>query len=97
MSNLFDMAARHEFGIRRLKLEDLIVKLAQIEEQASLTLEEYPRGLTVERQRLIIGIAKQARSHLEDQLKRGSRVAVLPDTEAGHLRVVESQVDTGTN
>jgi hypothetical protein len=51
-----------------MKLEELITKLEQIEQQAALTLSEYPHGLTVERQRLIVGIAKQVRSHLIDQL-----------------------------
>lgn len=68
--------------LRRIKLEDLLVKVQQIEEQATLTLSEYPHGHTVERQRLIMAIAKQIRSHLSDQLRLGEReprVAVLPD------------------
>jgi len=52
-----------------MKLEELITKLEQIEQQAALTLSEYPHGLTVERQRLIVGIAKQVRGHLIDQLQ----------------------------
>lgn len=36
---------------------------------ALLTLHEYPDGLTVERQRLILGIARQLRSHLQDELR----------------------------
>ena len=75
-------------GLRRLKLEELIAKLDQIEEQVALTLHEYPRGHTIERQRLVLAIARQVRSHLADQLRRGTRVAVLE--EAAHLRLVES-------
>src|SRR3954471_22317572 len=66
------MVARQKFALRRLRLDELVAKLAQIEEQASLTLSESPR-LIVERQRLIIGIAKQVQSHLEDQIRRGER------------------------
>jgi len=58
-----------------MKLEELIAKIAQIEEQATLTLSEYPRGLTVERLRLIMGLSKQVRAHLEDQVRVGPRQA----------------------
>lgn len=98
------VARQRDFGLRRLKLEELITKLAQIEEQASTTLREFPHGLTVERQRLIVGIAKQVRSHLEDQLRRGSRVAVLEsetpqefETEANHLKLVDRKSASGAN
>jgi hypothetical protein len=74
-----------------MKLEELIAKIAQIEEQASLTLDEYPRGLTVERQRLIVGISKQVRAHLEDQLKAGERRPAQNDTETAHLYAVRSE------
>jgi hypothetical protein len=78
--------------LRRLKLEEIIAKVQQIEEQVALTLHEYPHGHTVERQRLVLAIAKQLRSHLTDQLQSGKRVAVLDDnSEAGHLRVVDGQ------
>ena len=60
-------------SLRRLKLEDLLSKVEQIEEQANLTLTEYPNGHTLERQRLIMAIAKQVRSHLADQLRLGDR------------------------
>ena len=90
------MVSPRHIGIRRLKLEELIAKLAQIEEQASLTLSEYPHGLTVERQRLIVGIAKQVKSHLEDQLRRGGREPRADDTEANHLHSVSEERRTGT-
>jgi hypothetical protein len=60
-------------ALRRMKLEDLITKMEQIEQQAALTLDEYPNGLTVERQRLVIAIARQVRAHLSDQLRAGPR------------------------
>jgi len=58
---------------RRMKLEELVAKIAQIEEHATLTLEEYPGGLSLERQRHIQGLARQIRAHLEDQLRAGQR------------------------
>ena len=66
-------AAKITSAIRRLKLEELLAKLQQIEQQAALTLDEYPHGLTVERQRLIIGLAKHMQSHLRDQVRHGDR------------------------
>lgn len=47
--------------------EELISKLKQIEEQARLTLEEFPKNLTRERQRMIIALAKYIRADLEDR------------------------------
>jgi hypothetical protein len=64
-----------------MKLEELITKLEQIEQQAALTLSEYPHGLTVERQRLIVGIAKQVRSHLMDELQVMERRPAQNDPE----------------
>jgi hypothetical protein len=90
------MVAPRNKGIRRLKLDELIAKLAQIEEQAALTLQEYPHGLTVERQRLIVGIAKQVKSHLEDQLRRGGREPQATDTEENHLHAVDAKRRNGT-
>lgn len=71
-----------------MKLEELVTKLGQIEEQASLTLSEYPHGLTVERQRLIIGLARQMRSHMLDQLRGGERRPAVNDGEATHLQSI---------
>jgi hypothetical protein len=73
-----------------MKLEEIITKLSQIEEQAALTLSEYPHGLTVERQRLIVGLAKQLRSNAEDQSRIGKRHAPQNDTEADHLKPVSN-------
>ena len=50
-----------------MKQQELIAKLQQIEEQAKLTLEEYPKTLTRERQRMIIALAKYIRTELEDR------------------------------
>jgi hypothetical protein len=77
-------------ALRRLKLEELIAKMLQIEEQAALTLHEYPHGHTVERQRLVLAIARQVRSHLQDQLNTGTRVAAIPEeNETTRLRLVD--------
>jgi hypothetical protein len=50
--------------------DELISKLEQIEEQARLTLEEFPKNLTRERQRMIIALAKYIRSELRDRTLR---------------------------
>jgi hypothetical protein len=44
-----------------VETEELLSKLELIEEQARLTLEEFPRHLTKERQRMIISLAKNLR------------------------------------
>lgn len=69
-------------ALRRMSLEELIAKLAQIEEHASLALSEHPRGQILPRMRLILGIAKQARLHLQNQLGAGDRVAMTPAVPA---------------
>ncbi|HZQ74692.1 MAG TPA: hypothetical protein VFB08_17380 [Burkholderiales bacterium] len=76
-------------ALRRMKLDDMIAKLEQIEQQAALTLSEYPHGHTVERQRLVMAIARQMRSHLEDQARYGERERLSPAGEAQHLHAVE--------
>ena len=50
--------------------DELVSKLEQIEEQARLTLEEFPKRLTRERQRMIIALAKYIRSELTDRTLR---------------------------
>ncbi len=44
-----------------MQSEELLGKLELIEEQARLTLDEHPRDLTKERQRMIISLAKHIR------------------------------------
>jgi hypothetical protein len=59
--------------------DELIAKLGQIEDQARLTLEEFPKRLTRERQRMIIALAKYIRSELNDRtLKRESYLRFKP-------------------
>jgi len=41
-----------------LDTDELLAKLAQIQEQAQLTLEELPQRVAKERLRLIIGLAR---------------------------------------
>ena len=79
-------------ALRRMKLEELIGKIEQIEEQVNLTLHEYPRGHTIERQRLVLAIAKQIRAHLSDQLTAGERKAVSAEAEP-YLRLVEADAE----
>lgn len=58
-----------------MEQRELIEKLEQIEEQAQLTLAEFPKSLTKERQRMIIALARYLRTEAE-------REAILakPDT-----------------
>jgi hypothetical protein len=44
-----------------MEREELLSKLELIEEQARLTLDEYPQHLTKERQRMIIALVKHLR------------------------------------
>jgi len=69
-------------ALRRMSLEELVAKLAQIEEHASLALSEHPRGQILPRMRLILGIAKQARLHLQNQLGAGERAPLSPPVAA---------------
>lgn len=78
-----------------MKLEEIVTKLEQIEQQAALTISEYPHGLTVERQRLIVGLARQLRMHVRDQLRQGKRSPDVPEPmrvhavdESSHLHAV---------
>jgi hypothetical protein len=80
-------------ALRRMKLEELIFKMQQIEEQAALTLHEYSHGHTVERQRLVMAIAKQVRAHLVDQVAAGERAAVAKEAEL-KLRVVDGDAES---
>lgn len=77
-----------QIALRRMNLEDLVSKLEQIEQQATLTLAEYPRGLPMERLRLIGAIARQVRTHLRDQLRHGAREPLEPSAEIRHLHSV---------
>ena len=46
--------------------QDLLRKLKQIEEQAQLTLDEFPRTLTKERQRMIIALVRHISANVRD-------------------------------
>jgi hypothetical protein len=67
--------------------EEFIQKLDQIEEQAQLTLAEFPKTLTKERQRMIIALAR----YLRTEAQRGaavSRVENAPGEATARLRSV---------
>jgi len=49
-----------------MQTEEMLSKLDLIEEQARLTLDEYPQHLTKERQRMIIALVKHIRWALTD-------------------------------
>jgi hypothetical protein len=57
--------------------EELLSKLDLIEEQARLTLEEFPQHLTKERQRMIIALIKHIRWAIAD-----SSPELAPDPDA---------------
>ena len=78
-------------ALRRMKLEELLSKLEQIEQQATLTLHEHPNGLTLERQRLIMAIARQVQTHLREQLRGGAREPLIKESEQPrrHLHSVD--------
>lgn len=69
-----------------MKLDELVAKMAQIEEQASLMLAEYPQGLAKARVRLVMAIARQVRAHLLDQLEAGGRQAASNDPQGAVLK-----------
>ena len=48
-----------------MDLDDFNQKLDQIEEQAQLTLAEFPKTLTKERQRMIIALVRYIRAEAE--------------------------------
>jgi hypothetical protein len=50
-----------------MDLQDLLRKLDQIEEQAQLTLDEFPKTLTKERQRMIIALARCLRAEASSE------------------------------
>jgi len=54
--------------------EELIRKLAQIEEQAQLTLEEFPKRLTKERLRMIIALARYIRTEASNATQQQERI-----------------------
>ena len=80
-----------------MKIEEIIAKLEQIEQQASLTLAEYPQGLTIERQRLILALAKQLQSHLSAQLRAGPREPLIEQPSTRRLHSVDGGEATTTN
>ena len=64
--------------------EELIRKLTQIEEQAQLTLEEFPKSLTKERQRMIIALARYIRSDASKKMEQATGELADRVHAAGH-------------
>ena len=58
-------------------MQELLSKLDLIEEQARLTLDEFPRDLTKERQRMIISLAKNIRWLLNEAANPESTVRMI--------------------
>ena len=55
--------------------EEFIQKLDQIEEQAQLTLAEFPKTLTKERQRMIIALVRYLRTEAQKGVPLGKSEA----------------------
>lgn len=67
--------------------DELKQKLDQIEEQANLTLAEFPKTLTKERQRMIIALVRYIRSEMQESgLFAHLRTAENDDVTATELR-----------
>jgi hypothetical protein len=64
--------------------EELLSKLELIEEQARFTLDEFPRHLAKERQRMIISLAKNIRWLLSEVAE--------PDAEATLRRPIDRRL-----
>lgn len=72
-----------------IPISELFEKLSQLEEQARLASEEYPRGLTLERLRYIGALTRLLRASVqrdleEEQAKR--RSVIVPVPQAGAAR-----------
>jgi hypothetical protein len=65
---------------------ELITKLRQIEEQAQLTLDEFPKTLTKERQRMIIALARYIRTEASIDSSFG-----LPESANEELELQERE------
>ncbi len=64
-----------------LDLGMMLGKLSQIEEQAQLSVSEYPKGMGVERQRLVLALAKFLKAHVQGVVSE--QRAAPRDREAG--------------
>ena len=65
--------------------DDFNQKLDQIEEQASLTIAEFPKTLTKERQRMIIALVRYIRAEAE-RASLFRRPAAVEEPSAPRLR-----------
>jgi len=82
------MSPHAKIARRRLKLDELVSKLEQIQQHASLTLAEDPSPLTGQRQRLIVGLTKQILAHLQDQIRAGAREDGPAEEQGVRIRVL---------
>ena len=48
-----------------LDLGMMLGKLNQLEEQAELSVNEYPKGMGVERQRLVLALTRYLKAHVQ--------------------------------
>ena len=71
-----------------LDQEELSNKLAQIEEQATYTLAEFPKTLTKERLRMIVALTRYIRTELQHPRETGfaGERGAHPSVDDGVLR-----------
>ena len=67
-----------------LDLGMMLGKLNQLEEQAELSVNEYPKGMGVERQRLVLALTKFLKAHVQGAVKEQER-ARQEDRGAGKV------------
>ena len=67
--------------------EEFLQKLDQIEEQAQLTLAEFPKTLTKERQRMIIALVRYLRTEAQ---QRGALLGAKGEGQAEALARLRS-------
>ena len=49
-----------------LDISMMLGKLSQIEEQAQLSVYEFPKGMGLERQRLVLALTRFLKAHVQD-------------------------------
>lgn len=63
----------HEHVHMPLDLTMMLGKLSQIEEQAQLSVTEYPKGMGVERQRLVLALTRYLKAHVQGAVRDEKR------------------------
>ena len=56
-----------------LDLSMMLGKLSQIEEQAELSVNEFPKGMGLERQRLVLALTRFLKAHVQGAVSEQRR------------------------